>query len=189
MENLETKCSLNTEQSIKEAAKLVFLKKGFSGTKTRDIADQSGENLALINYYFRSKKNLFQIVMKEIFSEFLESSVPVFNDPKTTIQQKLEIFVEKQLGLFMEQPDIPLFVLNEMNENSTCFMDLSDQKQDMLMHSVFHSQLEIQYGEINPEHVIMNMVGMTLYPFLGRAMMNGMRGMDDAHFYTLMKRT
>ena len=177
-----------TEENIKESAKIVFLKKGFAGTKTRDIAEQSGENLALINYYFRSKKNLFQIVMQEIFSEFMESSIPVFNNPKTTIREKIEIFVDKQLDLYMQQPDIPLFVLNEINDNSGCLEQMGENKHDLLMQSVFHSQLETEYGHknINPEHVIMNIVGMTLYPFLGRAMMNGMKGCEDLNFDAMM---
>lgn len=186
MDSSQEKCSLTTEQSIKNAAKTVFLKKGFAGTKTRDIAIEAGENLALINYYFRSKKNLFQIVMKEIFKEFLDSSVPVFNDPNTSIQEKIELFVDKQLNLCLQQPDIPLFVLNEMNENASCFLELNNGRQELIENSVFHEQVKAEYGNTNPENIILNMVGMTLYPFLGRAMMNGMRGMDDAAFVELM---
>ena len=187
-ETENTKTLQTTEESIKEAAKTVFLKKGFAATKTRDIAEQAGENLALINYYFRSKKNLFQIIMNEIFIEFLESSIPVFNDPETTIQQKIEIFVEKQLNLFLQQPDIPLFVINEFSENPTCDFSMNNKKHEMIMKSVFHQQMENEYGnKINPEHIMMNIVGMTLYPFLGKAMMNGMKGMDDSCFNGLME--
>jgi AcrR family transcriptional regulator len=178
-----------TEQSIKEAAKFVFLKKGFSATKTRDIAEQAGENLALINYYFRSKQNLFKIVMTEIFHEFLESIIPVFNNPDTTIKQKIEAIVDNNLTLFIQQPDIPLFILTEMSDNSGCFTELNGQKMELMLESVFHHQLVSEYGDkgINPEHVILNIVGMTLYPFLGKAMMNGMKGIDDSCFNDLME--
>jgi AcrR family transcriptional regulator len=187
-EELDSNALQTTEEKIKEAAKIVFLKKGFAATKTRDIAEQAGENLALINYYFRSKKNLFQLIMNEIFMEFLESSIPVFNNPETTIQQKIEIFVEKQLNLFLQQPDVPLFVINEFSENPSCDFSMGRKKHEMLMESVFHQQMLDEYGEqINPEHIMMNIVGMTLYPFLGRAMMNGMKGMDDSCFNGLME--
>ena len=46
----------STESKIKDAAKIVFHKKGFTATRTRDIAEEAGLNLALLNYYFRSKK-------------------------------------------------------------------------------------------------------------------------------------
>jgi hypothetical protein len=188
MENKVNKDQQCTETTIKEAAKAVFIKKGFAGTKTRDIAEQAGENVALINYYFRSKKNLFDTVMQEIFAEFIESSIPVFNDPNTSIRQKIEFFVDKQMNLYMQQPDIPLFVLNEIRDSGGCLEDMGEQKHELLMQSAFYNQLETEYGHknINPEHVIMNIVGIKLYPFLGRTMMNGMKGCDDTNFEALM---
>ena len=42
---------LSTEQKIKEAAQKVFMKKGYAATRTRDIAEEAGINLALLNYY------------------------------------------------------------------------------------------------------------------------------------------
>ena len=60
----------DTEQKIKEAAKKVFQQKGFAGTRTRDIAEEAGINLALLNYYFRSKKKLYEIIMLESLREF-----------------------------------------------------------------------------------------------------------------------
>ena len=54
---------ISTEEKIKEAARTVFMKKGFSATRTRDIADEAGINLALLNYYFRSKEKLFELVI------------------------------------------------------------------------------------------------------------------------------
>ena len=49
----------STEEKIKEAAKRVFLGKGFSGCTSREIAKEAGMNVALVNYYFRSKNQLF----------------------------------------------------------------------------------------------------------------------------------
>ena len=48
----------STEEKILEAASEVFTEKGFAGTRTRDIAEKAGINLALLNYYFRSKEKL-----------------------------------------------------------------------------------------------------------------------------------
>ena len=55
---------VTTEDKILSAASKVFTEKGFAGTRTRDIAEEAGINLALLNYYFRSKEKLFQQVMK-----------------------------------------------------------------------------------------------------------------------------
>ena len=55
---------ISTEEKILISASKVFTEKGFSGTRTRDIAEEAGINLALLNYYFRSKEKLFEQVMK-----------------------------------------------------------------------------------------------------------------------------
>ena len=57
--------SLSTEEKIKAAASKLFTQKGFAAVKTRDIVQEAGINLALLNYYFRSKEQLFEIIMKE----------------------------------------------------------------------------------------------------------------------------
>jgi AcrR family transcriptional regulator len=44
---------LSTEEKIKEAAGIVFTKKGYGNARTRDIAEEAGINLALLNYYFQ----------------------------------------------------------------------------------------------------------------------------------------
>ena len=69
----------NTEIKIKDAAKSLFLKKGYSATTTRDIARESDINLAMLNYYFRSKRRLFEIIMFETLYEFLSKMVEVYN--------------------------------------------------------------------------------------------------------------
>ena len=40
----------STEEKIKIAARAVFQKKGYAATRTRDIAQEAGINLALLNY-------------------------------------------------------------------------------------------------------------------------------------------
>ena len=48
---------VSTEEKIKEAARKVFTQKGFAATRTRDIAEEAGLNLALLNYYFRASRH------------------------------------------------------------------------------------------------------------------------------------
>ena len=66
------KIDTSTEEKIKEAARVVFHKKGYAATRTRDIAEEADINLALLNYYFRSKEKLFDIIMVETLSGFLQ---------------------------------------------------------------------------------------------------------------------
>ena len=63
---------ISTEERIKAAARKVFHQKGFAGTRTRDIAEEAGINHAMLNYYFRSKEKLFEMVMMETMAQFFK---------------------------------------------------------------------------------------------------------------------
>ena len=110
---MEVKYS-NTEIKIKNAAKHLFLKKGFSATTTREIAKESNINLALLNYYFTSKRKLFEIIMLETIHDFLSKMVEVYNDHSTTLEEKLKLTSSKYNDMIIPEPHLPTFVVNEL---------------------------------------------------------------------------
>lgn len=62
---------------IREAALELFSKRGFSSVTTKDIADATGFNPALIYYYFGSKEDLFRqsvtLAVERAFEQFRAS--------------------------------------------------------------------------------------------------------------------
>src|SRR5947207_6934659 len=85
--------NLPTQEKIKEAARKIFMQKGYAATRTRDIAEEAGINLALLNYYFRSKEKLFDIIMLEKLFHFIEGIKDILNDKQTTLEEKIETVV------------------------------------------------------------------------------------------------
>lgn len=57
-------------RKIIEAATYLFGVEGYAATSTRAIAQRAGVNIASLNYYFKSKKGLFDEVTKNIMEEF-----------------------------------------------------------------------------------------------------------------------
>lgn len=106
-----------TEEKIKTAAKIVFYKKGFTATRTRDIAEEAGLNLALLNYYFRSKAKLFEIIMTETFAGFVGSMKVILDDEKTSLEEKVAIIAERYIDFIGAEPEIPTFILTEIRNN------------------------------------------------------------------------
>ena len=49
-----------TRQLLLDVARLRFIRDGYAATTVRDIADDAGVNVALINRYFTSKEGLFE---------------------------------------------------------------------------------------------------------------------------------
>jgi len=160
---------LSTEEKIKEAARKIFTKKGYAATRTRDIAEESGINLALLNYYFRSKEKLFELVMLENFGAFISNVKELVNNTETSLEQKIENIVEFYINQLLVNPDLPLFVMNEIRSNSKLLK--TKINKDIFLKSHFIQQLSAQLkkqgkGDVNPVHYLMNVLGMTIMPFI-----------------------
>lgn len=181
----------STEEKIKNAARIIFHKKGFAATRTRDIAEEAGINLALLNYYFRSKEKLFDIIMLESMQGFLKSMAMLLNTEDNTFDEKVELFISSYLDFLTEQPDLPLFVLSELRSNPSGFISKMDIKQ-LLMKSHFIKQFqeEVKKGRITPMHplhFLMNMVSMVIFPFVGRPILSHLGDLKDQDFMELMQ--
>ena len=107
----------STEEKIMAAARKLFTQKGYAATKTRDIAREAGINSALLNYYFRSKEKLFALIMRENLQQFAEGIALVANDSHTSLDEKLQKLVNHYTDMLLEKPEIPLFVINEIQTN------------------------------------------------------------------------
>lgn len=181
----------STEEKIKEAARKVFIKKGYAAARTRDIAEEAGINLALLNYYFRSKEKLFEIVMLEKLLHFAEGIKDILNDKQTTLEQKIETLVNNYISMLMQQPDLPLFVLHELRTNSKKIAMEIDRKT-FINKSYFMQQVKeaIKNGKIaavNPLHLLMNIIGLTIFPFVASPIIQNIGGLKQQEFTTLME--
>ncbi|MEL6557100.1 MAG: TetR/AcrR family transcriptional regulator [Bacteroidota bacterium] len=182
---------LTTEDKIKNAAREIFMKKGYAATKTRDIADAAGINLALLNYYFRSKEKLFQQIMMESLTVFFQHIQNVFNGEQTTLEEKFSLLASSYINQIREQPDIPIFILSELRARPDEFVSQMSV-QTRLKDSILFDQLLEKIGkermmEINPLHIMMNLMGLIVFPFIGRPMLERMGEVDDAHFDLMME--
>ncbi len=181
-----------TEQKIKDAARTVFLKKGYSATRTRDIAEHAGINLALLNYYFRSKEKLFEIIMIETLQSFIANMAKASNDTNTTLQQKVEIFASNYIDFICNDPDIPFFILSEIRNNSAHQLLQKIPLHTLVSGSVFLQQYNqaVSLGiikNINWAHFLMNIMGLVIFPFVGMPLLKQIAGLNQQQFYNMMQ--
>lgn len=180
---------VSTEEKIKEAARKLFTRKGFAATRTRDIAEEAGINLALLNYYFRSKQKLFDIIMMENFQRFLVGMSANFQDEGMTIEQRLVKVVDAYISFLFEYPDLPMFIFNEIRSNPTKIAaTVNDQVGPV--RNKFYQELVKAKKEgrttLEPFHFIANLVGMTVFPFVARPLLQRVTQVSDEQFKALM---
>lgn len=173
---------ITTEEKIIEAARKVFMQKGYAATRTRDIAEEAGINLALLNYYFRSKEKLFQQVMTEKFQQLFSVVLPIINNDVLSLDEKIEILIAKYIDLLLENPDLPIFVLSEIRANPERFKE-EVHVQKVLKDSSLIRQLREKRPDVEPVQFIVSVLGMTIFPFVAKPILF----LDNSDFNALME--
>jgi AcrR family transcriptional regulator len=176
----------SAEEKIKEAARVVFTQKGYAATRTRDIAEAAGINLALLNYYFRSKENLFSIIMAEKMQKMMGILGGVLNNVDLSLQQKVSMAVQKYFELLRENPDMPIFVLSELHQNPEVIRE-QIQASKMVHNSHFALQLKERRADLNPIQAVMTLLGMIVFPFIAKPLLLGKGPVADKTFSGLLE--
>jgi len=182
---------LRPQDRIRRSAQHLFLKQGYTATTTRQIAEHSGENLALLNYYFGSKERLFAQIMMENLAVFMDGMKTAFNDDKTALEEKVTLFVNRYIDLLALQPDLPLFIFSSLRTNP---LKLSQKvgARDVFLKSHFTTQYNaaVKDGSISElpiMHFVMNLVGMTVFPFVARPMLEAVGNLAPNTFDKMMQ--
>lgn len=180
----------STEEKIKEAARAVFFKKGFAATRTRDIANEAGINLALLNYYFRSKAKLFELIMLEALQGFIQSMTAILNDEKTTLDKKVALIADRYIDFIIREPEVPMFLITEIRNNPHELFKKFPVEQ-MINRSVFFAQHReaVEKGKIaepNPLHFLMNLIGLVIFPFVAKPIIMGIGNIKTEEFNMLV---
>lgn len=185
------KIDRTTEGKIKEAARVVFYQKGFAATRTRDIAEEAGINLALLNYYFRSKAKLFEIIMVEALAGFVKNLLTVLNDEKTSLENKVQEVAARYIDLLLEEPELPTFIVTEIRSNPGELLKKLPIREVLSKSFFFRQHQEAvtkrQILQPDPLHFLINMMGLVVFPFIAKPLIMGGRNMQAQQFNELMQ--
>jgi AcrR family transcriptional regulator len=174
-----------------QAAQKLFTQKGFAATRTRDIAEEAGINLALLNYYFRSKEKLFELVMLDNFRQFIRGISVNVLDETFTIQEKIQRVVTAYVDFLTRHPDLPLFILSEIRGNPSGIAEKINAEVAPMRSFMFNQLQEAsrqgKIAQIDPFHFIANLVGLTVFPFIGKPLLQRVTGINDQQFNDYME--
>ena len=181
----------STEQLILDAAKKVFVRKGMAGARMQDIADEAGINKALLHYYFRNKEKLFEMIFMEAAAKLFPRINAIF-EAEQPLFEKIEDFCEQYISVIIENPYLPLFVLNEINRDPEYFLQKVWSGKTKPDPSKFLNQIEqeIKKGtikRISPLHLLVNLISMAIFPFVSKPMLQKNLGLDELQFRTVME--
>lgn len=162
--------SLEVKDKILHVARDLFVKNGYNGTSIRDIAAASSTNVAMINYYFRSKYNLFEIIFEDSLEILTSQLFKVFNSDES-IFKLIEDLINTYYNTLIENPQIPIFILNEINlDPDRLTKRVLGRKPDEKIMIIYHRfEKEIEKGTIKRMpvlDVLLNILSMCVFPFM-----------------------
>lgn len=181
----------NTERQIIEAARKIFVKKGLSGARMQDIADEAGINKAMLHYYYRSKDKLFEIIFNEALEQLLTRINQVFSGDMP-FQEKVAAAVDNYISTLSTNPYLPLFIINEINQNPNRLLERFRHSPMFpnVQKFIMHIQEEMENGRIrkmDPMQLLLNTLSMCIFPFTARPIIQGLFQKTDEDFSRLME--
>ena len=180
-----------TAHKIKEAAREVFLAKGFAATKTRDIAEAADINLALVNYYFRSKKKLFDIIMTETLQTFSAGVITIFNEESTSLKEKVSVFVDHYIDLLAQNQNVAPFIINAVRDHPDEYISrigiLDKAKRSIFIQQFQEGIMKGEIPAINPIHFMFNLMGLIVFPFIAQPMVSVVSGIPKDNIFDIIQ--
>lgn len=134
-------------------ATLEFTKQsGFEGITIRKIAEASGTNVSLVNYYFGSKENLISESIKMILSSF-KHTFDILDEFSIPARDRLKQFLVDYLQVIREYPELLSRIILMGSADFTSQQEYGSFLNLMGFPKVQNTLKEIT-GEQEPERLI-----------------------------------
>jgi TetR/AcrR family transcriptional regulator len=182
-----------TERRILDAARTVFMRRGTSGARMQEIAEEAGVNQALLHYYFRSKDGLSEAVFREAAGRLVPAVASVL-ESDDSLEQKVEQFVHLYIDTVRKTPFLPGYILAEMHHHPERLPALAASVAGGLpaartkkLRSRLDAELRARAaaGTMRPigaEQFLINVLALCAFPFVARPMLGVVFGMDESAF-------
>jgi len=159
-----------TEEKIIASAERLFYQKGKAGTSMQDIADDAGINRTLLNYYFRSKDQLFEAVFRKALGEFVPELAALMRTD-IPFQDYIPAVVEKIIDTLLANPQIPIFVLQELSSNPERMPQIIKEMgldPALAMEKMYSDGLVPSIAGMDPRQIILNLISLCIFPFAAK---------------------
>ena len=182
--------SRNTEQKIFDAATELFLEKGVDRTSVREIASRAGINLALMNYYFRSKENLFDAIFTRLVQKNSEELIRIL-DSDLPLNDKVRQYVGVYIDMLSDNPLLVSFVMAILHRSRERITEMK-VISSLYATEQFTKQLldEGKKGNIrrtDPTQFFVDMLSLIAFPFAIRALVMDKNNFSEADFQEFIR--
>ena len=163
-----SKKSATTKDKILTTATELFLKKGVDRVGVREIAAKADINLSLMNYYFKSKEKLLELIFENLISEkattlknILESDKPIFD--------KIKEYTSAYIDMLLDNPLLVSFVLSILHRNPEKLKSMTSvinlyNTEKFCNHLIAEAEAG-KIRPVTPEQFYVSMLSLIIFPF------------------------
>lgn len=180
---------IQTEKTIRIAARKLFFVDGKINATTQEIADAAGVNRTLINYYFRSRDELFKQVYQEARNEIVGRIEIAFQE-QLPIREKIENIIDVFGDYIVNEPYTELFLITEINN----FQETIPIEKTPSKAKIEDFLGEIQQGiddgiirQTEPLNFIINLFALITHPMLLKPLYLEIYNMTEQTFSNLIE--
>ncbi len=173
---------IETEVLIRKTAKQLFFGEGKFNATTQEIADAAGVNRTLINYYFRSRDNLFNQIFEDAVKreEQLREKV-LFSD--LPFKEKIEMYIDDSLLQAKEYPYLETYIVSRINDG--CFYKEEEEWEKFMQRFFKEFEVEMKKGTIEkmePIQFILNIASLVSFPVAVRPLFQSTMRISDKEY-------
>ncbi|MFL9843163.1 TetR/AcrR family transcriptional regulator [Flavobacterium rhizosphaerae] len=183
----EDTTTIDTEQLIKATAKKLFFAEGRFNATTQEIADAAGVNRTLINYYFRSRDNLFDIVFIDAQKQEHERTESIVFS-KLPFKEKISAYLDMFLEQSKDYPYLDIYMVTQVNQGC----DFKDKETMNRMLDKFYLEIAIEMDKGNikkmrPEQFVLNFISLVSFPVSMRPLLQETMGMTNESYDRILE--
>ena len=176
---------------ILEVSRKLFVEKGYTGTSIRDIAAEAEVNVAMVNYYFKSKHDLFEIIFDESANIMLNKIFAIIHSD-LPFYELLNTWISSYYDMLMQYPQIPIFVLNEVHQHPEHLLELVYKRNPPIVIERLRKRIqkEIKEGTIKDVPVMnlmLSILSLCIFPFLLGGMLTQVSGEKPEEYYGILE--
>jgi len=186
----------NVETRILEAAKRVFVKKGYTQTSMGDVAAEAGIGRTALHYYFRTKEMLFEAILEQL-CDMLLPNIRRIVDSKGSILDKVPKIAEEYAKVLQTNMLFPIFIVNELNRDPEhIYRELLKISHRVEPFLILKKQFmeEAEKGiikKVHPVDALSSLIGLLVFPIIVKNPLTAifMEGDEERFMKHIMSRT
>jgi len=154
-----------TRATILETAEALFAERGFEATRLEDVAERVGIRRASIVYYFRDKRELYEAVLQDVFSELL-AGVEAALDGPGPILARVDAAIGAWVDTIGRRPSLPRLLLREVLDARGRGPVLREQTEPffaLVRRVIARSADDPLVHHVDPAHVTSAIAGASLF--------------------------